>query len=194
MIRFFSSILFVSAAALSPQAPVRPPLYPNAACPIMGKPVSTRLFAETEKGRIFVCCKGCVPDILANVDTAYRTAFPVDKRVENAKCPVTGKEIVKDSPAIVLQGFEFRVHDADAVRVARDESQVVLAKLNDPKLVDLANKVCPVTGQATAKNAFAVIEGQIVRLSSTKCLEDAQQDPAKVLAKAKELREKQEKQ
>jgi uncharacterized protein YuzB (UPF0349 family) len=160
----------------------------------MGKPVSTRLFAETQKGRIFVCCKSCVPDILEDVDTAYRTAFPVDKRVENAKCPVTGKEIGQEPPTLVLQGFEFRVHDEAAVRVAREESQIVLAKLNDAKLVDVANNVCPVTGEAAAKNAFAVVESHIVRLSSPKCLEEVQQDPASVLAKAKELREKQEKQ
>lgn len=180
-----------TAAAL-PQATVTPPVYPNLSCPIMGKPVSTRLFAETEKGRIFVCCKGCVPDILAHVDIAYRTAFPADKRLTNVKCPVTGKDITKDSPTVVLQGFEFQVHDAAAAQAARDESQIVLAKLHDPKLVDVANDLCPVSGTAAVKNAFAVIDGHIVRLSSPRSLEDVQKDPAAVLAKAKELRDKQD--
>lgn len=166
---------------------VQPPIYANTSCPIMGKPVSTRIFAETAKGRIFVCCKSCVPDILENVDVAYRTAYPANKRVANSKCPVTGAEISKDSPTVVLQGFEFSVKDSAAAALAREESQVVLAKLNDPKLVDLANKKCPVTGSAVTRNAFAVIDGYIVRLSSQKCIEEVEKDPAKVLAKAKEL-------
>lgn len=159
----------------------------------MGKPVSTKLFAETDKGRIYVCCKGCVKDILADVPTAYRTAFPSDKKVANKVCPVTGGEITKDSPTVVLQGFEFFVRGKENVRAAQENSQVVLAKLNDPKLVDLDNKTCPVTGDAVAKNTFVVIEGTIVRLSSAKLLEGVAKDPAKVLAKAKEIRAKEEK-
>jgi hypothetical protein len=190
MIHFLVTLILAATPA---QSSILPPIYPNASCPIMGKPVSTRLFAETEKGRIFVCCKGCVPDILADVDIAYRTAFPSDKPISNAKCPVTGKEITKDAPTVVLQGFEFRVHDADAAKVAREESQIVLAKLHEPKLVDVENKVCPISGSATAKNAFVVIDGQIVRLSSPKVVEDVQKDPAKTLAKAKEIRERQDK-
>lgn len=180
-------------SAVQPQSTVSVPLYPNPACPIMGKPVSTRLFAETEKGRIYVCCKSCIKDILADVGGAYRTAYPTDKKIVNTKCPVTGNEIKKDSPTIVLQGFEFFVNDSAAAQLARAESQIVLAKLNDPKLVDLANKTCPVTGEATVKNAFVVIEGNLVRLSSPKLVEEVEKDPAKVLTRAKELRTKEDK-
>ncbi|MCK6447129.1 MAG: hypothetical protein L6Q99_12130 [Planctomycetes bacterium] len=182
-----------SAPASQPAPTASTPIYPNASCPIMGKPVSTKLFAETDKGRIYVCCKGCVKDILADVPTAYRTAFPSDKKVANKVCPVTGGEITKDSPTVVLQGFEFFVRGKENVRAAQENSQVVLAKLNDPKLVDLDNKTCPVTGDAVAKNTFVVIEGTIVRLSSAKLLEGVAKDPAKVLAKAKEIRAKEEK-
>lgn len=177
-------------AASEQQASVSVPIYPNASCPIMGKPVSTRLFAETDKGRIYVCCKSCIQDIRDDVETAYRTAFPAAKKLTNAKCPVTGSEIQKDSPTVALQGFEFSVRDADAARVAREDSQVVVAKLNDPKLVDLANKVCPVSGEPTAKNAFVVIDGNIVRLSSPKLVEEVSKDPAKILAKVKEQQAK----
>ncbi len=176
------------AVTAQSEVAVSVPLYANPSCPIMGKPVSTTLFADTAKGRIYVCCKGCIKDIHADVETAYRTAFPADKKIVNTICPVTGKEITKDSPAIVLQGFEFSVHDAAAARLAVEESPIVIAKLNDPKLVDLANKTCPVTGEAIVKNAFVVIDGQIVRLSSPRLVEEVQKDPAKVLAKAKELR------
>jgi len=182
-----------SAPVAQPAPTASTPIYANASCPIMGKPVSTKLFAETDKGRIYICCKGCVKDILADVPTAYRTAFPSDKKVGNKVCPVTGGEITKDSPTVVLQGFEFFVRSKEQVRAAQENSQVVLAKLNDPKLVDLDNKMCPVTGEAVAKNTFVVIEGTIVRLSSAKLLEEIARDPAKVLAKAKEIRAKEEK-
>lgn len=182
-----------SAPVAQPTPAASTPIYPNASCPIMGKPVSTKLFAETDKGRIYICCKGCVKDILADVPTAYRTAYPADKKVANKICPVTGGEITKDSPTVVLQGFEFFVRSKEQVRAAQENSQVVLAKLNDPKLVDLDNKTCPVTGEAVAKNTFVVIEGTIVRLSSAKLLEEVAKDPAKVLAKAKEIRAKEEK-
>ena len=55
-----------------PSTGITVPMFPNTTCPIMGKPASTKLFAETEKGRIYICCKSCVKDILADVDTAYR--------------------------------------------------------------------------------------------------------------------------
>ncbi len=182
-----------SAPPAQPLTAASTPIYPNASCPIMGKPVSTKLFAETDKGRIYICCKGCVKDILADVPTAYRTAYPSDKKVANKVCPVTGGEIIKDSPTVVLQGFEFFVRSKENVRAAQENSQVVLAKLNDPKLVDLDNKTCPVTGEAVAKNTFVVIDGTIVRLSSAKLLDEIAKDPAKVLAKAKEIRAKETK-
>lgn len=181
------------SATVQSQSVVSVPIYANPACPIMGKPVSTRLFAETEKGRIYVCCKSCIQDIVEDVETAYRTAFPAKTKIVNTKCPVTGSAIEKDSPTIVLQGFELSVHDAAAARLARQESQTVLAKLNDPKLVDLANKICPITGEATVKNAFVVIDGNIVRLSSPKLVQEVEKNPAKVLARAKELRIQDEK-
>jgi hypothetical protein len=169
---------------------VTTPIFPNPSCPIMGKPVSTKLFAETEKGRIYICCKSCVKDILADVPTAYRTAYPTDKKAENKICPVTGGDITKESPTVVLQGFEFFVRAKEDVAKAREHAQIVLTKLHDPKLVDLENKTCPVTGEPTAKNTFVVIEGTIVRLSSPKLLEEVAKDPAKVLRKAKEIRAK----
>lgn len=182
-----------SAPGAQKEAAVSVPIYPNPSCPIMGKPISTKLFTDTEKGRIYICCKSCVKDIQADVPTAYRTAYPTDKKIENKVCPVTGGEITKDSPSVALQGFSFFVRTAEDVAKARENSQVVLAKLNDPKLVDLDNKTCPVTGEAVARNTFVVIEGTIVRLSAAKLVDEISKDPAKVLKKAKEIRAKEDK-
>jgi hypothetical protein len=192
--------LFLAPAQDKPSAPsadtkvsaIGAPIFPNASCPIMGKPVSTRLFAETEMGRIYVCCKGCVKDILADVAGAYRTAYPTDKQLENKLCPVSGGAITKESPTVVLQGLAFFVHGAEDVAKARENSQIVLAKLADPKLVDLENEKCPVSGDVVTRNTFVVIEGTIVRISSAKLVDEIAKDPTKVLKKAKELRVQQD--
>lgn len=181
-----------SPAPVPPAAPVASaralvPLYPNASCPIMGKPVSTGLFAESPKGRIYVCCKSCIKDIHEDAEVAYRSAYPKAKSIANTLCPVSGDAIPEGAPKTVLQGFEFFVHAPEHVAAALADSQVVLAKLNDPQLVDLGNARCPLTDQPVVPNAFVVIEGQVVRLSSSRLLEDIARDPAKVLARAKEI-------
>ena len=113
-------LLFAQGSSTSTAAPLQAPTvgtpnYPNPSCPIMGKPISMRLFAETEMGRIFVCCKSCIPDILADVPLAYRTAYPVETKVENAICPVSGGKIEKDSPTVALQGYSFSVRGAAGI-------------------------------------------------------------------------------
>ncbi|MFO1008888.1 MAG: hypothetical protein U1F29_02360 [Planctomycetota bacterium] len=170
---------------------VSTPSFPNSTCPIMGKPISSKLYVDTEKGRIWVCCKSCNKEVLADVAKAHQTAYPKITKLENELCPVTGKKIEKGAPRVVLQGFEFSVATKEAAVAAQADAQVVLARLNDPKLVDLGNTTCPVTGEAVGKNAFVVIGKTIVRLSSPKVLDDVQKDPAKILEKARALREKQ---
>lgn len=168
---------------------VTTPAYPNSTCPIMGKPISTKLFVDTEKGRIWVCCKSCNKEILADVAKAHQTAYPKIEKLQNELCPVTGKKIEKDAPRVVLQGFEFSVANKEAVALAQADAQVVLARLNDPKLVDVGNTVCPITGGAVGKNAFVVIGQSIVRVSSPKVLEEVKKDPAKALETARKSKE-----
>lgn len=167
-------------------------MYPNASCPIMGKPVSTRLYADTDLGRMYVCCKSCIADILDDVKTAYLSSFPAVNKLENRVCPVTGLAIDKDSPRVTLQGFEFSVHDEAAARLARIDTQVTLALLNEPVLVDLKNPLCPVTGSAVTPNAFAIVESTVIRLSSPACVEAVSADPLAVLAAARAIRAKEQ--
>lgn len=189
----FLALLSLLALSL-PQEPAPPPgptasvpVYANPSCPIMGKPVSLKLFTDTAKGRIWICCKSCIKDIQADVEVAYRSAYPADKKLDNKLCPVSGDPIKEDSPKTVLQGFEFFVHAPQHVAAARENAQIVLAKLNDPKLVDLGNPICPVSGTPVVANAFVVINGTLVRLSSPKLMETIEKDPAAVLKRAKEL-------
>lgn len=190
--------LSMSAATLAPRAAsledpplprVRVPIYPNVACPIMGKPISTRLFVDTELGRFWVCCKGCDEDVLAHLEDAHRTAYPVVEKLQNRTCPVSGKPVPEqDAPRVVLQGFEFAVCCKGCVAKAREDSQVVLARLREPNLVDLGNRTCPVGGGPVDPRTFVVIDTTIVRLAHPRSVAAVEKDPDAVLAKARELR------
>lgn len=167
---------------------VRVPSFANATCPIMGKPSSPRLFVDTDFGRIHVCCKTCNKDVLGDAEHAHKTAYPTVKKLANTVCPVEGTALDEKSPIVVLQGHEFRVHSAACVAAVRAESQRYLALVNDVKLVDVGNATCPISGEAVARNLVAIVDGALVRFSALKSIDEAKKDPAKTLAKARELR------
>jgi hypothetical protein len=171
-----SAIALAAPQATQAQQEVSVPNYPNVSCPIMGKPISQKLFVDTEKGRFWVCCKACYKDILADLDTAHAVAYPKVEKLKNATCPWTAEPIGKDSPRVVLQGFEFSIARKELLDEARANSQIVLAKLVDPKLVDVGNRVSPIDGAPIAPNSFVVVAGSIVR-----------KDAPKALARAKEI-------
>lgn len=166
---------------------VEVPLHPNPTCPIMGKPISARLHVDTELGRIWVCCKGCIADIVADPETAYRTAYPRPRELANARCPVTGRAIEKDAPRMALQGLEFSVCHADCEAEARADSQAVVAKLHAPELSDAYNRLCPITGAPVVPDALVVVDRTLVRLSSTDVLDRVRADPRGVLTRVEAL-------
>lgn len=163
------------------------PAFPNATCPIMGKPISVKLYTDTPRGRIYICCKACIKDIQADVEMAYKAAFPKQEKLANKVCPVTEKPITPESPRVEIQGFEFSVHDEAAAKRVADDLQAVLAKLHDPSLVDVGNRTCPVTGEA-AKNHVVVVAKQLIRLSTPKAVETVQQEPQRIVEKARQIR------
>ncbi len=167
------------------------PVFPNATCPIMGKPASNPLFADTDRGRIYICCKKCVSKIQADVEKAHKTAYPVIQKAGNATCPVTGEKIEKDSPTVVLQGYEISVCCEDCVQEVKTNSQIALVKATDSKVTDIENEICPITEKPVTQNAFCLIGKDLIHLSSTECVEQVKKDPKKALEKAKELKAKQ---
>ena len=95
---------------------VTTPIFSNSTCPIMGKPVSAKLFVETELGRIYMCCKGCTKKILNDASTAYKTAYPTTKKVLNKVCPIKGEKNDAKSPTVLIQGHEVRVCCKDCIK------------------------------------------------------------------------------
>lgn len=187
----FLSFLFATplaaqgVAATTPPPTASVPTWPNATCPIMGKPVSMSLFVDTDLGRVYLCCKPCAKKVLADVPTAHKTAYPVVGPSANATCPISGEPIGTDAVTMTLQEHRFQVCCAACLPIARREAQVTLAKVT-AAVVDLGNEACPITGEPVTANAFVVIDDTVVRLSSTKVVADAAKAPAATLAKARE--------
>ncbi len=196
-----SPLLLMLTAFVGSQDPLPPnlevkvtvPTFANATCPIMGKPASKSLFAETPKGRIYMCCKACTKKILADVDKSYQAAYPNLTKAGNKVCPILGEKIEEGSPTVVLQGVELNVCCEDCVADAPKMSQLVLTRATLKNSVDIANKTCPVTDKPATADTFCLIGENIVHLSSIKCVDDVRKDPAKFLAKALELKQKEAK-
>lgn len=177
------------APAQPPAAPAAPlavtvPLIMNTTCPIMGRPASKAMFAETAHGRVFVCCPPCIQKIAKDPERAYQAAYPVTRKAGNTVCPVTDKPLGADAVTVLLQGYEIGVC-ATCAREALAQSQIVLAKALNPKIVEIRNKTCPVTNTPVAPNTFCVIGTDLVHLSSPKAVDAVRADPAKFLAAAK---------
>ncbi len=181
--------LLLAGLALAGDPPaVAVPLFPNATCPIMGKRASTKLFVDTPKGRIYMCCVRCAAEIRKDPDRAHATAYPKVRKAANTVCPVTGEPIPeKDAPTVVLQGHEIPLCCKDCVEDARKNSQITLVKATNPEARDVNNPACPVTGKPVVPNVFVLIGDDIVRLSSPECVEAVKKDPAAALQKAKDL-------
>lgn len=198
MLRITALILFVltivPAVAAQESKPTTPsattvtvPTFANTTCPIMGKPSSTKLFADTPHGRIYICCKACVKKIDADPESAYKAAYPTAKKVGNKVCPVTG-EPVDPKSTVTIQGYEIGLCCSECAKGVLDNAQVYLAKLTNPKVVDVDNATCPITGKPVANNAFVLIGDNLVHLSSPDCVETVTKDPKKALDKANEIK------
>ena len=184
-----SLVLLVLAVISGPRGDleVSVPTFPNASCPVMGKPISQKLFVDTDFGRVYVCCKGCNKKVAADPAAAAKSAYPKVVKVGNKHSPVSGKAIdpaAKTPVTITLQGREIALASADELAAAKAAPQLVLAKSADEKLVDVGNALCPLTGEAVDPNDFVVIDGRLVHLAASASLDDVKKDPKSVLEKA----------
>jgi hypothetical protein len=200
MIRTLSMLcLFVLATTLStglaqeskPAASglaVTVPTFQNVTCPIMGKPALAKHFVETPHGRIYMCCKACTKKINDDPEAAYKTAYPTAKKVGNKTCPMSGETLDAKAATVTVQGYEIGLCCSDCSKGVLENSQIVLAKLTNPKIADVGNATCPITGKPVVNNAFVLIGDDLVHLASADAVEQVQKDPTKALAKAKELK------
>ncbi len=169
-----------AAPRAAPRKPVvRVPIHPNATCPVMGKPISKALSVDVARGRIWLCCKGCRAQVLAEPEAAWNAAYPAVQPVGNERCPVTGGTLDAKAVAVTVQGRSFRVADAAAAEAARRAPQRTLAKALEPQLVEVGNVRCPIDGQPVAEDAFVVVDDRIVRLTREAHVAEIEADPAR---------------
>jgi hypothetical protein len=171
-------------AATATDLAVSVPAFANPNCPIMGGPAKQGLFVDTDYGRIYMCCKGCTKKIQADPEAAWRKAYPKITKLDNKTCPVTGAPIEKGAPTISLQGYEVSLGSKECIKEARENAQTVLAKVLDPKVTVVGNRVCPVTGKAVGKNCVVLIGDHLVNLASADAVAEVRKAPKQMLDKA----------
>ncbi len=71
-----------------------------ALCPVSGEPVDKKVFTESDAGRVYFCCKGCIGKYKADPDKYAAKVFQQQgiigpPRVQVA-CPVDGKPVDKE--------------------------------------------------------------------------------------------------
>ena len=123
------SALLVSSVAIQAQdvkpqdkAPAAPavtvPFVGNATCPAMGKATKPDVFVATEKGAVYLCCKGCTEKVAKDPAAAYAKAYPKTEKLGNKLCPVTAETIkAGEGKAVAYKGYEIMAtaqatHDA----------------------------------------------------------------------------------
>ncbi len=103
---FLALALFVSLFASSA---IAQSTIMNKDCTVMSKPAKKEFFVDTPKGRVYLCCKGCLKKAGADVEATYAKAYPETKKLESATCPVTGEKLNDKAVTVTYKGYEFKV-------------------------------------------------------------------------------------
>ena len=60
MLVIISALLIMGSASAADTAT---PTQPQTVCPVMGGKINKNLFVDVDGKRVYVCCKGCLPDL-----------------------------------------------------------------------------------------------------------------------------------
>lgn len=157
------------------------PFYGNAKCPVDGKDVNRKLFAEHEGQRIHVCSKDCRKAVDAGPAAALAKAYPVDKVVEvkNAQCPCMPKP-VKAEHSVTWQGHKVSLCCKKCIaKFGKSPARFLTLALNKDLKV-IGNTKCPVMPEEDVEpDMFILYKGQLIDLCCDSCVEDF--DPEKHL-------------
>ena len=164
---------------------VKVPTFHNEKCPVMEKPVKTTMFVETPHGRIYMCCKACTKKIEADPEAMYKKAYPTAKAAGNKTCPVSGETLDAKAATVSVQGYDIGLCCAGCAKGVLENSQVILAKLANPKVKDVGNTTSPVSGKPVQNNTFVLIGDDMVHLAAADEVAAVQKDPKAALDKAK---------
>jgi len=168
----------------------------NADCPVTGKRIEKGTTADWNGVRVRFCCEKCSAAFLKEpVPVLEKLGFKVAGTKEqpvldlaNAKCPIMGKP-AKESVHADVDGFRIRFCCEGCDKKTRKDPAAAFATLGylyHPAVIDLRNKACPVTGDATHEGegeVFADHDGIRVRFCCDDCIAAFRKDPAAAFAK-----------
>ncbi|MSR74947.1 MAG: hypothetical protein EXS14_05715 [Planctomycetes bacterium] len=150
------------------------PFYGNAKCPIEGKDVNRKLFAEHEAQRIHVCSKDCRKKVDADLAANLAKAYPADKVVDvkNATCPCMPKA-AKAEFSTVWQGHKVQFCCKKCLgRFPKQPARFLTMALNKD-LVAVGNTKCPVMPEEDVEaDMFILYKGKLIDLCCDSCVDD----------------------
>lgn len=166
----------------------------NARCPVSGEAV--KVTADWSGVRVGFCCEKCVAAFRKDpAPVLEKLGLKVAGTKEqpavdlaNAQCPVMGKP-VKEGVFADLDGVRTHFCCAKCPKALAKDPAKAYQKLGYgyiPAVIDLRNKACPISGDATFEGEGAIFsdaQGIRVRLCCDKCIDAFQKDPMAAFAK-----------
>ncbi len=146
-------------------------------CPVTGKRLGSMgapVKVLVNKEPVFLCCAGCR-------DKALKDPAATLKKVKELKAGAKARPAPAKKPA-GLTGAQQAAIEADLARLNAADQRLARAQ-----------KLCPMTGEPLGSMGVPVkivLRGRPVFLCCKGCVEDAEKDPAKTLARVKELKAK----
>ncbi len=168
------------------------PFFGNKNCPVSGEAIDRTAVLELEGQPVYFCCKKCVAKGKDDPKAMLAKAYPADKVVDlkNTMCPVMAEPVGDATDTVTVMGRKMRLCCDGCAEDVVAHPVAMLARLENPKLVDLENKTCPISEKPAFGKFVAVYQGKMMRLCGDACVEKVRKDPEKALAAASKKEDK----
>ena len=140
-------------------------------CPLMGEPINFNMYAQTQEGRVYFCCKDCIkkfeenPQKYAKKVEQQREALSPLPRVQ-VLCPVMGEPLDGKSSAVV-EGKKVEFCCKGCIRKFAREPGKYQARLAESYTYQTK---CPVSGESIdPKVSIKTVGGQQVYFCCSMC-------------------------
>lgn len=175
-------------------AKVEVPFFGNEMCPYSNKPVDRAKSVEIGGQVVYLCCDKCVAKAKDDKEVVAK-AYPAEKNVDlkNTVCPLMTEKIGDSKEKVTIMGRTIHLCCDDCTADAKKAPIATLAVATNPKLVDVSNKMCPLSDHAVSSKDVVIYNGKIVRLCCNDCVEAFKKDPDKSLAAAEKSMRKKDK-
>lgn len=168
--------VFVSVGVAQDKAIM--PFYGNTKCPIEGKDVNRKRFAEHEGQRIHVCSKDCRKKVDADLAGSLAKAYPADKVVDvkNVNCPCMPKA-AKAEHSVTWQGHKVGLCCKKClVKFAKQPARHLTLALHKDLIV-VGNTKCPVMPEEDVDAEYFILyKGKLIELCCDSCVDDFEAD------------------